>query len=197
MDAEQVVQKILSEAKAQAEQIKAEGQKKCNAEQARLNEQLDTYKTDTDALAKKAASDKKAHLLAAARMEISKEFLAEKQRILREVFEQARSRVGSLPDSEYAQFWSSLLVKAVETGKEEVIVDKNETRLDQSFIKQVNRRLSPGYQGNLRLASEKEDIGGGFVLRNEKIKNNVSLRVLLEQARSKLEIELAKDLFAD
>jgi len=195
MEAEQVVEKILSEAKAQAEQIKAEGQKKRNAQQAELNEQLDTYKKETELLAQKAASDKKAHLLAAARMEISKQFLAEKRRLLEEVFEQARRQVQSLADSEYAQFWTALLLKAVQTGKEAVIVDKNETRLDQSFIKQVNRQLGPGYQGNLRLADEKEGIGGGFVLRNEKIKNNVSLRVLIEQARSELEIELAKELF--
>ncbi len=195
MEAEQVVEKILSEAKVQAQQIKAEGRKKCSEQQAELDQQMDSYKKETEVLAQKAGRDKKAHLLAAARMDISKQFLAEKRRLLDVVLEQACSQVQALPEKEYTQFWASLLVKAVETGKEEVIVDKNETRLDQSFIKQVNRQLGPGYHGNLRLAVEKQDIGGGFILRNDKIKNNVSLRVLMAQARSELEIELAKDLF--
>ncbi|HUV40956.1 MAG TPA: V-type ATP synthase subunit E family protein [Sedimentisphaerales bacterium] len=196
MEAQQVIEKILSEAKDQAQQVNAEGQKKRSAQHAELDQELDSYKKETDALAQKAAADKKAHLLAAARMEISKQFLAEKRRLLHEVFEQARRSVEGLADSEYVHFWTALILKAVQTGKEEVIVDKNETRLDQEFIKQVNRQLGPGYQGNLRLADKKEDIGGGFVLRNDKIKNNLSLKVLLEQARSKLEIDLAKDLFS-
>ncbi|MHC4338465.1 MAG: V-type ATP synthase subunit E, partial [Planctomycetota bacterium] len=83
----------------------------------------------------------------------------------------------------------------VETGDEEVIVDNNETRINQNFIKQINRKLGTGYKGNLRLASEKQSLGGGFVLRRGKIKNNVSFEVLLAQARKELEIELAKELF--
>jgi hypothetical protein len=42
------------------------------------------------------------------------------------------------------------------------------------------------------LAREKQDLGGGFILRRGKIKNNVSFEVLLTQARKELEIDLAK-----
>jgi len=45
------------------------------------------------------------------------------------------------------------------------------------------------------LSDERQDLRGGFVLRRGKIKNNVSFEVLLNQARKKLEIELAKELF--
>ncbi len=82
-----------------------------------------------------------------------------------------------------------------ETGDEEVIVDNNETRIDHEFIKMVNRELGPGYKGNLRLAGDRQNLGAGFILRRGKINNNVSLNVLLSQAKKELEIELAKDLF--
>jgi V/A-type H+-transporting ATPase subunit E len=88
------------------------------------------------------------------------------------------------------------MLDAVETGDEEAIVDKNEWRINLDFVKNVNRELGPGYKGNLRLADEKKDLGGGFILRRGKIKNNVSFEVLLNQARKQLEIELAKDLFS-
>jgi V/A-type H+-transporting ATPase subunit E len=195
MEAEQVVEKILADAKTEAEKIKSEAKEKENAEQAKLDEQLSGYKKQTDIIAQKAGEDKKAHLLAAARMDIAKEFLAEKRRILDEVFAQARQQLQSLPDAEYLKLMTKLLLDAVETGDEEVIIDKNEKRIDQKFIKQINRQLGPGYKGNLRLADIRENLGGGFILKRGKIKNNISIEVLLAQARKELEIELAKELF--
>ena len=87
------------------------------------------------------------------------------------------------------------MLEVVETGDEEIIIDKNEKRIDHKFIKQINHKLGPGYKGNLRLSDEKQDLGGGFILRRGKIKTNVSIKVLLDQARKDLEIELAKQLF--
>jgi len=195
MDAEQVVEKILSEAKAEAEKIKKQAQDRDAAEQAKLDEQLADYKAQTEMLAQKAANAEKLHLLAAARMDIAKELLAEKRKILDEVFAQAREKLLNLPDEQYHKLITNLMLKAVETGDEEVIVDKNEKRIDQNLIDQVNQRLGAGGKRNLRLSDERQDFGGGFILKRGKIKNNVSVDVLLAQARRDLEIELAKELF--
>jgi V/A-type H+-transporting ATPase subunit E len=196
MEAQQVTEKILADANAEAAKIKKEAAEIQAAEQAKADGQMDDYKKQTDALAQKAAKDKKLHLLASARMDIARESLAEKRKILDEVFEQARRQLQKLPDDDYRRLCSKLMHAAVETGDEEVIIDKNERRIDQDFIKQINRELGPGYKGNLRLSEQKLDLGGGFILKRGKIKNNVSLEVLLAQARKELEIELARDLFA-
>lgn len=197
MDAEQVVEKILADAKAEAEKIKKQADDKEAAEQAKLNEQLGEYNKQTELLAQKAGEDKKAHLLAAARMDIAKDYLAEKRKILDEVFAQARQKLQNLPDGEYCKLMTKLMLKAVETGDEEVIVDNNEKRIDQKFIKNINRKLEPSHRGNLKLSQEKLNLGGGFILKRGKIKNNVSIEVLLAQARKELEIELAKKLFGE
>ena len=197
MDAEQVVEKILADAKAEAEKIKKQADDKEAAEQAKLNEQLGKYNKQTELLAQKAGEDKKAHLLAAARMDIAKDYLAKKRKILDEVFAQARQKLQNLPDGEYCKLMTRLMLKAVETGDEEVIIDNNEKRIDQKFIEQINRQLGPGYKGNLRLADVRQNLGGGFILKRGRIKNNVSIEVLLTQARKELEIELAKKLFGE
>jgi len=197
MEAEQVVEKILADAKAEAEKIKKQADDKEAAEQAKLNEQLSNYKKQTNIIAQKAGEDKKAHLLAAARMDIAKDYLAEKRKILDEVFAQARQKLQNLSDGEYCKLMTKLMLKAVETGDEEVIVDNNEKRIDQKFIKHINRELGPSYKGNLRLADVRQNLGGGFILKRGKIKNNVSIEVLLAQARKELEIELAKKLFGE
>jgi len=195
MEAEQVVEKILADAKAEAEKIKKQADEKEAAEQAKLHEQLDEHKKQTEILAQSAARDKKSHLLAAARMDIAKQFLAEKRKILDEVFDQARTQLQNLPDDDYRNLMTKLMLDAVQTGDEEVIVDKNETRIDHELINQINNQLSANSKGNLKLSDERQNLGAGFILRRGKIKTNVSIEVLLNLARKELEIELAKELF--
>jgi V/A-type H+-transporting ATPase subunit E len=197
MEAEQVIEKILAESETEAEKIRKEAQEKRAAEQAKIDEQLVEYKRQTEILSQKAAENKKLHLLAAARMQIAKDFLSEKRKILEEVFAQTREQLLNLPDDQYSQLIINLMLKAVETGDEEVIIDQNEKRIDQQLIDQVNERLrSNNSKGNLSLSDKKQNLGGGFILKRGKIKNNVSLDVLLAQAKRDLEIELAKELFS-
>lgn len=196
MEAEQVVQKILADAKAEAEKTRSEAREKESDEQAKLDEQLEQFKKQTQLLAQKAADDEKSHILAAARMDIAKQHLAEKRKLLDGVFQQAHRRIQNLPNEQYRNLMAKLMLGAVETGDEEVIVGKGENRIDQQLINQVNKHLGSSSKGNLRLSEEREDITGGFILRRGKIKTNVSIDVLLNQARKELEIELAKELFS-
>ncbi len=196
MEAEQVIEKILADARADAEKIKTQADEKEAAEKAKLNDQLNEHGKQTNTLAEKLGNEKKLHLLAAARMDISKEHLAEKCRILDEVFDQARQQLQNLSDDRYRELIRNLMLDAVETGDEEVIIDTNEKRIDEKFIKHINQKLGPERKGNLKLSKDTQRIGAGFILKRGKIKNNVSLNVLLAQARKELEIELAKDLFS-
>ncbi|MGD2093948.1 MAG: V-type ATP synthase subunit E family protein [Phycisphaerales bacterium] len=195
MEAEQVVEKILADARAEAQKVKQQADDKEAAEQAKINEESNEYKKQSEILAKKAAEDEKSHILAAARMDIAKDYLAEKRKILDEVLEQARQQMQNLPDKEYQELCKKLILDAVETGDEEVIIDTNEKRINHDFIKKVNRELGPGFKGNLKLSKEKQNLGAGFILKRGKIKTNVSIDVLLDLARKELEIDLAKILF--
>lgn len=193
MNASKVTEKILSNAQADAEKIKKEADEKETSEQAELAEQLDEYEKQTEVLAQKSGEERKMRLLAAARMEIAKDFLGEKRKILDEVFEQAKIQFTNLPDEEYRNVMAQLMKKAAESGNEEVIIDNEESRINDELINQVNQQL--GNKGNLKLSKEKGNLGAGFILKRGKIKNNVSLQVLLDQARKEMEIELAKELF--
>jgi V/A-type H+-transporting ATPase subunit E len=195
MDAEQVVAKILSQSQVEADKITGEAKEKFAAEEAKLNESLSKYDKETKVLAAEAGEDKKARMMAGARMQLAKEHLAAKGEILNGVFDVARQQVKTLPDAEYVKLMSKLVVKACETGDEEVIVGKNETRIDTGFIKQVNRELGPGFKGNLRLSNETADIDGGFVLKRGNIQTNVSVDVLVAQIRSETEMDMAGELF--
>ena len=195
MNVESVVEKILSDAKAEADNLRRQADDALQQEEEKLQQYLAGYDKQTVILAQRAAEEEKSHLLASARMELAKNNLAEKGRILDEVFEKAKDRLMTLPDNEYLQLISRLLTEAVRTGDEEVIVDKNEKRIDQNFITQINQKLGPAYKKNLRLSQDKLPIGAGFILKRGKIKTNASAEILLNEARNSLQAELAKLLF--
>jgi V/A-type H+-transporting ATPase subunit E len=197
MEAEQVVGKILSEARAEAEKIISEAKSRAAAEQAKLESELAKYNKETEVLAAEAAEDKKERMLAMARMDVRKELGAAKVALVDEVFEKAREKIRNLSDDEYRKLISELMIKAVETGDEEVIVGKDEKRIDDKFIKQINRQLGSGFRGNLRLSGEKADISGGFILRRNNIQTNVSIEVMVDSMREELESEVVKDLFSE
>jgi len=195
MSADNVVEKILSDARAEAEKTAKQARDAQAAEDARHNEQLQEYTRQTHLLAEKAAHDEKSHLLSAARMQMAKDYLAEKTKILEEVFLQARRQIESLPDEQYRESMIRLMCQAVQTGDEQVVIGKNENRINQDLVNQVNKRLGSAGKGGLKLSSERLNISGGFVLRRGKVKTNVSLDVLLDQARKEIEIDLAKEIF--
>jgi V/A-type H+-transporting ATPase subunit E len=195
MEAEQVTNKIMSEARAQADKILSEAKARLAVEKAQVDRQLQEYHKQTAELAEKAGTDEKAHILAAARMAAARDYLAEKRRLLDEVFEKAKGQFTGMPDEQYRELMKKLMLRAVETGDEEIVVGQHERRIDHEFIKYVNRELGPGYKGNLRLSDKRLPISAGFVLRRGNIKTNASLEVMLSEARNELETELSRLLF--
>ena len=197
MEAEQVVEKILAEAKAEAEEIIKSAKDKASVEKAKLDEQLAKYRKETETLAKAAAEDKKMRMLATARMDIGKELLAVKVALLEEVFTKADEQIKALGDQEYQQLIGDLMVKAVETGEEEVVIGKEESRINEDLVNSINQKLSGESKGNLRLADDRADIAGGFILRRGKIQVNASTEVLFSEVREQLESELCNELFGE
>lgn len=196
MNAEQVVEKILSQARADAQTILAEAGAKTDAHKARLQAELAEYDRQTEVLAAEAAEDKRRRMLAAARMSNAASRLTAKVQLLDEVFQKARQRLVQLPDESYKAMMTRLMTQAVQTGDEEVIVGKDECRINDEFIKQINRQLGTGFKGNLRLSDRRAPIQGGFILTRGKVQMNASVDVLIGQLREAMETELAAKLFA-
>lgn len=197
MQAEQVIDKILADARAEADKLRRQAEEREAAEQAKLDEQLAKFEEETKAMADKAAADERSQRLAVARMEAARDYLAGKAALLDDVFAQARQRLQQLPDAEYRDLMVRLMAAAVDSGDEEVIAGKDDARIDQKLVKEVNDKLRGQGKGGVRLSDEKENFRGGFILKHGRIRTNVSIDVLVARARQDLEIELAKDLFAN
>lgn len=201
MNPQQVVDKILAEAHAEAEKIRREAEERQAAEQSRFDEQMAEFRKQTEQMAAQAAQAEKAQLLALARMEAAKDYLREKAKILDEVFARSRRRIQDLPDDEYRELMARLLLEAVETGDEQVVAGQDDSRIDSKLVNEVNSRLKAQGKGKgkagLSLSQEKHHLGGGFLLKRGRIQTNVTTDVLVDQARNDLEIELSDELFKD
>ena len=193
MSAEKVVEKILADAKTQAEKIKAEADSKVKQSVDQMVAQLADFDKETAELEQKAFEEAKSRVLATARMDIAKQNLQTRNGLIDNVFVKAADVIKNMNDADYVQLMTKLLASCVGTGDEQIVTGKNETRLGTDFLNAVNSQL--GSKGNLTIADDKADIEAGFILRKGKIRMNVSLEVLLGQIREELETEIAKELF--
>ena len=195
MNAEQVVQKILAEAKAEAEKIVNDAKAKAAEQGDQLDSQIAEFEDKTAQLAREAAEDKLQRMLAGARMDNGKQLLAAKGEILNDIFEQSKKAVNDLSDERYLAWVTAAMKQAVESGDEEVIIGKDEKRIDEAFISRVNKQLGAGFKGNLSLSSQRADISGGFILARGKVQINASTDVMIESLKESMQIELSQMLF--
>jgi V/A-type H+-transporting ATPase subunit E len=193
MDANQVVQKILAQAQAEAEKIKAQADEKLKALNSAGEGELSKYRQETERLARIAGEAKKTTVLAAARIAIAKEMTETKRKLLNAAIEKAGQNIKSLGDGEYLSIMEGLILRSVKTGNEELVIGRNENRINENFIRSINKNLAD--KGNLRIASDRADIDAGFILRQNRTRVNAGLDVMLKVAGEQLESKLAEQLF--
>jgi len=195
MNGNQIIDFILSDARRQADEIVRQVNEQRALQASALDREMAAFDQETERLAREAAESRKSQLLAAARMQNGRQILAAKGQILDQLFARVKERIEKLPDNEYLDLIRKLLHKTVQTGQEEVVVGKNETRINAAFLNKLNVELLWQAKGGLKLSQHREDIGGGFVLVAGKVRINSSTDVMVNQLRDKMEMELATELF--
>lgn len=195
MNVSEVINKIIADGEAKVTEIAEKGKKELASLNAAYASELEKYNQESQRLAKKAADDARLRILATARMDASKAILLAKHTALESVFDKALQDLINMDDDEYKKFIQAMIKSSIETGDETLVIGINEKRIDDNFVKQINRELGTGFQGNILLSRERADISGGFILKRGDISVNVSLEVLMQIAREELETKIAVKLF--
>jgi vacuolar-type H+-ATPase subunit E/Vma4 len=193
MDTNQVVQKIINEAKAAADKIKAQTDEKLKSLNAVNEEELSNFEKETQRLCEKAASESKERILAQARMSASRQETETKRAMLNKVIEKTAEKIKGMNDAEYLGLIEGLISASVKTGNEEIVIGAKEKRINEEFVRKVNQKL--GEKGHLKIASDKTDMEAGFILKEGKRRINASLDVMLKVAAQQLEGKLSQELF--
>ncbi|MBN2374235.1 V-type ATP synthase subunit E [bacterium] len=181
-EAQQKAEQILLEAKEKAEQIKRE-----SLEDSRLKKEaiLDRARQD--------AQDREKRMVQMARLSGRKSILAEKQKAINFIFNSAMNRLAGLNPGKYKQILRHMLIKAVRSGREEIILpEKDKKLIDDEWLKGVNREISKarGLPGELKVAKETRPIKGGFILRDGLVEINSSFEAILKYNQNELESDV-------
>lgn len=199
MSAEKIVEKILSDARAEAQRLLESAQQQANhiREQARAEAQR--QRELILAQAHEEAQSRRRAQLATAQAASRNAVLAARRAVLDKVFAEVSARLTVLPLNEYRNWLSQLIVQAAETGEEELILSASDKQaLGDGFLKEVNTQLvKQGKKGTLRFSAETRTVGRGFVLKGRNSEINATVQTLLRQAQNELEIEVARMLFTE
>lgn len=133
--------------------IQADAQKQLGEQNAQIQAQVEAIQSEAKAKAekereellargRKAADERLERLKSAAQMERRKLELAAKQEVVSQAFDKALDNLCSLPDEEYVALLTKLVLKAVRTGREQLIFSqKDRNRIGKQVVVAANEAL--------------------------------------------------------
>ncbi len=183
--------KIKSDSQAQIKAIEEENDAKVRAVSQKVNAEIKSIQDSYAARLAKEEPEVLKRREIVAELDAKRVDLGTRQKLVSEAFEEALKQLAALPPEKYAGFAERLLNEAVATGKEVMLTGKNEKCLNQNWLDKYNS----AHNTSITLSTEKLDIAGGFVLRNDRIDTNCSWEMLLSDARSEIETGVVKRLF--
>ena len=171
-DAKKQAEKITAEAQAEAENIINEAENKAKAEMAKLN-------SASDAEAKKAASKE----ISSAEMRARKLILSQKQACLKEVLEEVENKLSSLDEEQYCNMIIKMLQHSEYDSDCQVILSKT----DKNTF--AERLINSGYN----VSEETAAIDGGFIVRKGDIEYNYSFKSVISVEKEEI-LQLASGI---
>lgn len=122
--------------------------------------------------------------------------LDSKQQIIKDLINQAKNYIVSLPENEYFEIILKM-VKKYCMGKPGQIIfsESDKKRMPENFEKSINEVISDKNGASLELSNEVRAIDGGFVLNYGDIEQNCSFDALFADKYDLLQDEVYKLLF--
>jgi V/A-type H+-transporting ATPase subunit E len=195
--AEKLRQKIIKDAEAEAGKIIEEGRAEAASIKKKAQEDVREITSDYAGKAEAQAEEYTRRQLSLRELEARKAVLAEKGRLIDEVFDKALAELRERDRKSGYSLTLKLLLETVETGDEEIILSPEDSQgMGKAFVEQANNELrKAGKRGELKMSGETRPIKGGFILRRGRTEANASFDTLLAMLRDDIETEVAAILF--
>lgn len=195
MAIEDILKRIEAEAEAEAGRILAEAE----GEAARIREEYGKRAERLGAAleeeARKRAGEERRRLVVSEQLELRKGTLGRKRELLDELYRAAWERIRELPEERYLALMKSLVLERAVTGREEIVVPSGQRGLfTEGFVEELNA-ARPG--AGFTLAGEPGSFDRGVILREGRRVVDLTLPVLFEQVRDRMEPGIAAILFPE
>ena len=216
-----ITDKILAEAKANAERITASAKADCDRIRADYAARAEEIRRANEREAEQKAADLIARAKSSAAME-GRDLVGQKRsELIEQAFQRAFGEVEARSQKEYTDLVVGLLAAALcelsETeeknlalyGEEdgsaalpyEVVLNrKDRSAIGSAVVEQTRKRLkgklTEARLQKLVLAQDTAEINGGVILRYGDVESNCSLEMIFSQLRRELETDVSRTLFA-
>lgn len=188
MSKEAIVERILSDANAEAEAIVKDAEEKAAAVIAAASARAEKGRRASEAEAKAKAKSIFDRRAATARLDGAKLLLAEKRRVIDEIYSSALQRLLALSEEECLALTDRLLREYAEEG--DVILFAE----GYPYASAAARLPVIGAKG-LKISSERAKIDGGFLLCGTSSDKDLSYGALLAADLEAHQAELAAEIF--
>jgi len=197
MGVENLVEKILRDAKSEADAILSEARSQAQAIVLEAEEEGKTCYEEIVAEAKRKAEEEKKRRITLASLESRNAILMEKATLTDEVFSRAVENIIALPKDKYLELLVKTLVSCAPEGDSEVILCERDKEIGNELVERANTELSSTSKAKVRLSEETRPILGGFILRGPGVEINNSLEAQVNQVREKVEPLVIEKLFGE
>lgn len=198
---------ILDEANQEAEEIREAGRLKARKLQEGFKARAEQRRSELLAEAEKKTKEEKSRQKIQAQLEMKRELLEEKAKIIDGLFQTVRDRLTQMEAGAYQRLMLRLVIEALHAGEQEagnspaqlILSPRDQERLGRNFVEQVSQELKKEgltLRGGLTLGEADPALSGGFFLRQGKIAQNYSLENLVNAKREELLPEIGRRLFS-
>lgn len=197
MAIDDIIRQIEEDAKAEADTLLSNAGAEAEAILEKARRQAEKLRAEETEKTQEKAREHRRRIETLAGLDIRKEILKAKKSVIEDTFLKAEERVAGLPPNEYRAFLKPIILKAVESGNEEIVTStRHRDAFTPDFIQDLNGELS-SIKASLGLSEETGNFTGGFILRDGKKETNLTLRSLIAEKRDHLEPNVAKILFGE
>ncbi|HDP70201.1 MAG TPA: V-type ATP synthase subunit E [Actinobacteria bacterium] len=197
MALEDIVNRVVGDAKKTADEIRDKARTEADQEMAEAKKKAESIKAGILTEVKAEAKREEKRILSLARLEARNVVLAQKRALIDGVFDEALEKLKLLTDEKYRRLLKKMLLKDEVEGDEELILSSEDRKkVGNGFIKELNSSLkTQGKKSDIKLSRETRDLGGGFVFKKGKVELNNSFFAMIETVREELETKIIDGLF--
>ena len=139
---EKITGRIAADTEAEIASIQAEARRQADEITARYEAQAKREAEEIAARGRRSAEERQARLASVAQLDARKLELAAKQEVLSEAFEQALEKLCALPEEEYIQLLTGMVLQAVSTGREQLVFSpRDRSRIGKQVVVAANEAL--------------------------------------------------------
>jgi V/A-type H+-transporting ATPase subunit E len=191
MSVEAIIDRIMEDAKREAEDIAEQARRQAEAIQKENNKDAQEYYEEKKRLLDERYRKEMERAILNRRLEQRKAVLADRQSWMNRAFERARESLVDQPMEEYQRLMKTLVSNVTSSRDEEIAFG---TKGKDNELKAIVDALNREKGTHFSLSKKRGEFAWGFILRKGKVETNMSIESLFKYKRNDLE-QKAWELF--